>query len=221
MMLNHPQFVVKKYIDIAPNVKTGDLIMFRGLDNAHSLFIGCYYTHIGIVWIDPEDPNQMPMIFEAFNPKTMQFAPVETPNGITLSQLEHRMNTYRGYCFYKELEHPITDINILMGFKDYIKYCQENMYYEGNVICSGLSKIIGNDHLRINTNCGEFTYMCLIKLGLLSDEYIENNRKHQDKLFPTPQPIHAFNFTPVLSMEACETCTFAINHRGKAFYWGR
>lgn len=50
---------------------------------------------------------------------------------------------------------------------------------------------------------------------------VENNRKHQDKLFTTPQIVHAFAFTPVLSLEACDTCSFAINHRGKAFYWGR
>lgn len=50
---------------------------------------------------------------------------------------------------------------------------------------------------------------------------VENNRKYKDKLFITPQPVHAFANTPIVCIEASDTCTFAINHRGRVFYWGK
>lgn len=50
---------------------------------------------------------------------------------------------------------------------------------------------------------------------------IENNRRWQDKLFATPQRVKVLENSFVTSMEACDSCSFAVNHRGKLFYWGR
>lgn len=174
--LDHPDFPVVEYSEVAKKFKTGDIILFHALDNINPVFIGTYYGHIGIVYIDPAQPHS-PYIFEAFNPGAMPYFPPECKNGIALTSLEHRLNSYRGYCFYKELARPI-EPQIQESFGEFIDYALTNLYYNQAVISSGLNKLLFNQSLHMGTNCGELVYMSLIKLGLLDQDYFHSNRRH-------------------------------------------
>ncbi len=176
-LLLHPRFKSYEYEEIKHRFKTGDIILFHALDNINPIFIGCYYGHIGMVYIDPDDEKAEPQIFEAFNTTNMPFYPPEYSNGIALANLKHRLNSYRGYCFYKELEKPL-DIRKQRKFKEFINYALKSMYYNESVVSNAIKKIILNDKLRIGTNCGELVYISLIKLGLLDENYIYENRRH-------------------------------------------
>lgn len=175
--LSHPKFKTYEFDELKHKFKTGDIILFHALDNINPIFIGTYYGHIGIIYIDPNDNKQKPYIFEAFNPGTMPFFPNECQSGVVLVDLEHRLNSYRGYCFYKELQNPV-DIKLQTEFKDFIDYALTNMYYNQSVISNGISKLIFNEELHHGTNCAELVYLSLIKLGILDIDNLSCNRKH-------------------------------------------
>jgi hypothetical protein len=175
--LAHPDYQSFEYDELKHKFKTGDIILFHALDNINPIVIGTYYGHIGIVWVDPDDQEKVPYIFEAFNPKTMPFYPKEFSSGIALSSLEHRLNTYRGYCFYKELKSSI-DIHVQQNFKYFIEYAQINMYYNTSIFNNSISKLLYNENLHNGTNCGELVYLSLIKLNLLPMDYLYDNTKH-------------------------------------------
>jgi len=172
----HPDYDIYSYEHIKNKVKTGDLILFHALDNINPIYIGSYYGHIGMVYVDPDKP-ETPYLFEAFNTSGMPFYPSKFSNGIALTDLQQRLDTYRGYCFYKELAKPI-DKKLIINFKDFIKYAIKNMWYNENVVDNFIKKIFFNERLKKGTNCGEIVYMSLIKLGLISQEHIYNNRFH-------------------------------------------
>lgn len=174
--LAHPHYDSYEYYELKYKYKTGDIILFHGLDNVNPIFIGSYYGHIGIVYVDPEMPEK-PYIFEAFNTSTMPFYPVECRNGIALVELEHRLNSYRGYAMYKELINPVSKER-QEGFKHFIDYALDNMKYNENVINNGFNKLLYNEPLSKETNCGELVYMSLIKLGILPYTMFHENRKH-------------------------------------------
>lgn len=175
---NHPKYDVFEYSQLKHKYKTGDMILFHGLDNCNPIFIGTYYGHVGIIYIDPEDETNTPYIFEAFCPSTMPIFPQECKKGISISLLENRMKSYRGYCFYKELERPIQDVNLLFEFREFIAFSIENMYYDEQIVLNSISKILFNESLGYGTNCGELVYLSLIKLNLLPQEYFDYNNKH-------------------------------------------
>lgn len=174
--LAHPLYKSYEYYELKDRYKTGDIILFHGLDNINPVFIGSYYGHIGIVYVDPDNPDK-PQIFEAFSPSKMPFYPKECSNGIVLADLEHRLNSYRGYAFYKELMFPV-EPELQRGFKELIDYAINNMQYNEAVIVNGINKILCNESLHNGTNCGELVYLSLIKLGLLSYNKVTENNKH-------------------------------------------
>lgn len=159
--------------------KTGDLILFHALDNINPIFMGNYYGHIGVVYIDPDDPLQTPQLFEAASARTMPLLDHHNANGIFLSPLSNRLRKYRGYVFYKELSAPLADY-VVRDFKKFITYAYGNMYYEYNVVSNGIKKGLC-EHLGNNTNCGEITYLSLIKLGLLSTDRYSHRMFHHLK----------------------------------------
>lgn len=175
--LNHPNFKVVQYASIRHKFKTGDLILFHALDNLNPIFTGSYYGHIGIVYLDPDTPNAKPQIFEAFRPSGMPFYPKKFKNGISLACLKQRLNSYRGYCFYKELETPISK-ELQRDFRSLIDYALSNMEYRNDVVINGIEKLLFGDCLRNGTNCGELVYLSLIKLGILPENALDENRKH-------------------------------------------
>lgn len=153
--------------------KTGDIILFHALDNINPIFIGSYFGHIGIVYVE----DGIKYLFEAFSPTHTPFYPSCFKGGVSLSLLERRLTSYRGYCVYKELKKPIADA-VCKDFKQFVTYAINNMYYDTRVLYKGLLKLLGNHPLDHGTNCGELVYLSLIKLGLLPMDVLNHNRKH-------------------------------------------
>lgn len=145
--------------------KTGDLILFHALDNINPIFIGSYYGHIGIVYVNPDDPQRIPYIFEANSTRNLPILDRHNKRGIFLSPLENRVRKYKGYVFYKELSGKVPEY-IVRDFSNFIKYALENMYYEDRILYSGAKKAFG-EKLGNNTNCAELVLLSLIKLGIL------------------------------------------------------
>jgi hypothetical protein len=175
MCLNHPSYTQFEYSEVEHKFKTGDIILFHGLDNCVSIVIGCYYTHIGIIYVDADG---QPYVLEAFNPQKMPYYPEANSSGIIMTPAARRLQTYRGYVFYKELEHPITDAGALATFARFIEFAHKNMFYECDVVSNGVAKLLFNDSLRLGTNCGELVYLSLIALGVLPSEEFDRNNKH-------------------------------------------
>jgi len=172
--LNHPTFNSVEYNDIKHKVKTGDIILFHALDNINPIFIGCYYTHIGIVYIK----DNTPYLFEATLNKNKEFCNEKYKNGVVLTLLENRINTYRGYVFYKELIKPVIDEQKIQTFKKYINYSVKHLEYTNSNVCNFMDHVLFNDDFYNYTNCGEVVYCSLLLLGILPKEYYKNRRHH-------------------------------------------
>jgi hypothetical protein len=142
--------------------KTGDLILFKATNNYYSVFMGCYYTHIGIVYVDAGKP----FIFEATSIKGVDLLSHHNRDGIFVTPLKERVEKYKGICYLKPLNKPVTleASNQLLLFIDYALH---NMYYEYNVAGSALRKGFGLEKCRNGTNCGQISFLSLIAMGLL------------------------------------------------------
>jgi hypothetical protein len=162
--------------DIKPRLKTGDLILFKALDNPNSIFIGSYYTHVGVVYIDPEFPN-LPLICEAAHTKYMYTSPGRDRSGIFVEPLIPRVTKYRGYVFYKEYKRKVPDW-IIVECKKFLQYAKEKMYYNNSVLSNGIKKIIGYEKCNKATNCGEFTMLMLMKLKIIDLQEYDTARYH-------------------------------------------
>jgi hypothetical protein len=173
--LAHPNYKKTTWNEIKSRVKSGDILLFSALDSINQIFMGSYYTHIGVIY--RETPQSTPMFVESFNPYHTPFYPKELKSGIAVVDLEHRMNTYRGYIFYKELAKPITEEQN-REFWEFIKYAKEHMEYDKNVIENEIMKMVLNTPFNTKTNCGQITMLILIKMGLLGIEHFHNRRKH-------------------------------------------
>lgn len=169
---DHPESWIDEVISIA---KTGDLILFKALDNLNSSKIFSYYTHIGIVYVKP-DTNQK-MIFEANSPNGLEIYDYENKNGIYFSDLHVRLSRYRGYTYFKQLNKPVNKENE-NSFQEFINYAVKNMHYENNVIWNGLKKKIGVEILHEGTNCGEIILLSLIKLGIIDENHFKTRALH-------------------------------------------
>lgn len=173
--LAHPNYKVVTYKDIKDKVKSGDLILFSGLDTLNQLYMGSYTTHIGVVY--KKDTNSVPVLVESFNNFTESFYPKESKSGICTCELETRINSYRGYVMYKELDKPITQ-HANNDFLELIKYATKHMQYDYNVIQNEIGKMLLNTPFTNKTNCGQFTTLILIKINLLDFSHFKNRRKH-------------------------------------------
>jgi hypothetical protein len=174
LKLTHPKYKIVTFADIQDKVKTGDMILFVSLDTVNQLFMGSYYTHLGIVY---RDGDSAPTLVESFNPHRMDFYPKEFSSGIAVCDLETRINTYRGFVLYKELAKPVSHNNI-SDFEEFILYATKNMKYDKDVIFGEIGKILFNTPFSNETNCGQFTALILMKLGLLDFSNFNNRQKH-------------------------------------------
>jgi hypothetical protein len=139
------------------------------------MYMGSYYTHIGIVY--RESQNTRPVLFEAWNSKEEILYPEEVGHGIAISDLENRVNSYRGYIFYKPLARSISAEQQERLFA-FMNWAYANMHYNPRVIKNGAKKLLLNDQLNTGTNCGEIVYLALIAMGLLLESRLYENRKH-------------------------------------------
>ncbi len=151
------------------NLKTGDLILFKACDNLNSTVIFNYFTHIGIVVIDPILTKNEPYLFEA--------ASVKNNNGIRFTPLKKRLERYIGFTYYKPLSKKITNI-MKLKLINFINYALNNMYYNHNIIVSSIYKKIMNIKCDNSTNCGEIIFLCLINMGLLNENLWFSRKLH-------------------------------------------
>jgi len=164
---------------------TGDLILFKACNNANAIFIGSYYTHVGIVYKkDGKD-----YIFEANGIEKMPLREHHNKRGIFVSPLKERVAKYKGYCWVKKLKinknrmskgetyYKIAKYN-LEKFEEFMHFAVDNFHYEYNVFASALKKFFGIEKCNFGTNCGELVFLSMIMLGLVSPEEYEKNRLH-------------------------------------------
>lgn len=175
LKLSHPNYKIVTYNDIKDKVKSGDIILFVSLDTINQLYMGSYYTHIGVIY--KKNNITDPHLVESFNPHRMPVYPEEAKSGIVSCDLEHRLNSYRGFVLYKELAKPISEKTNL-EFAEFIEYAKKNMQYDENTVSGEVAKIVFNTPFNTHTNCGQFTALILIKLGLLSFKHFKERRKH-------------------------------------------
>lgn len=177
--------------------KTGDMIIFKAYNNFNSIFIGNYYGHMGIVYVDPEDPTETPMIFEANGIEHMPLKLHHNKNGIFLSPLKERIQKYKGRAFLKSLNNSISKED-QYELKMFIDYCIKNMKYNTKIIHSALRKWFGLEKCNKGTNCGEIVFLSLIKLGLLSISEYDKRCLHYVKWMSNIKKLNNnFYFEPV------------------------
>lgn len=175
LKLAHPDYDMVIYNDIKHKVKSGDMLIFTSLDNCNQLFMMSYYTHVGIIY--KENENSVAKFVESFNHYNMPFHPKTCSNGVAICDLETRINTYRGFVLYKELAKPL-EKKANKDFADFITYAVNNISYDKNVAGNEIGKILFNNPFTVKTNCGQFTVLILIKLGLIDVKHFDNRRKH-------------------------------------------
>ncbi len=161
-----------QYRDIVPNIRDGDLILFKACDNLNVLVHGSYFSHIGmVVHIDG-----VPHMFEANNPTGMNLLPHHNPAGIFLTPLYERVSKYRGYCYVRHLNKKLTDEHLVLLLK-FIRFAVDNMYYDKAVVRSGFACLFGKPCSK-KTNCGQILFLALIAMGLLPFEYYRKSILH-------------------------------------------
>lgn len=158
------------------SLKTGDLILFKATNQLYSAIHGAYFGHIGMVYILETKDGEVPLLFEANNPKTY-LLPHHSTRGIYLTPLRERIEKYKGKVFLKSLEVPLSDEK-KNNLEDFIKFSMENLYYDDSVVNSGLRKGLAGEKCNFGTNCGEIIFLSLIKLGLIPVSKYEENIFH-------------------------------------------
>lgn len=153
-----------EYLDTMNKFKTGDIILFHNLNTLYAPLFMNYFTHTGIVWQNPYDGKLY--LFEALPRCGMNLKEIQKTKGVYISLLNNRIRKYKGYVYYKELEHKL-DENISYNFFEFIKYSINNLTYDVNIKKNIINKIIGIPCTK-KTNCGELVFLSLIKLNLLS-----------------------------------------------------
>jgi hypothetical protein len=160
-----------------PHLKTGDLILFKAFNNFRSIYTGCYFGHIGIVYVDTDGT---PLLFEANGVETVILKPEHNNKGLFLTPLNDRVKKYKGTCFWKQLNKELSKESVI-ALKEFIDYALDNMKYDMNVVGSALKKRFGIERCSNNTNCGELVFLSLIKANLLPiEEYDKKIWIHLD-----------------------------------------
>lgn len=164
MNYNHPECNEVWIDEVLAKCKTGDLILFKSMDNYNSSKIFSYFTHIGVVY--KHSFSNTLRIFEAQSPCNLELYDYENKSGIYDTDLQTRLTRYKGRLYYKPLNMPVnTELN--SDFQNFIEYATANMYYDNNVIWNGIKKRLLFETLHEGTNCGELVLLSLIKLGIL------------------------------------------------------
>jgi hypothetical protein len=196
MLLNHPKLPRLKLEDA--QFKTGDMILFHAYDNINPIFIGSYWGHVGIVFVDPDIPNSHPVIFEAAKTSQMKNCPEYNKHGIMITDLKTRVEKYPGLIACKSLNVPVS-AELTRGFKELMTYAKANMYYNEDIIYNAICKKRGAP-LNNGTNCGELVFISLIKLSLIPEsscnerilhhlKYVANITQLQNNFYNKPVEI--------------------------------
>jgi len=157
-------------------LKTGDMILFKAYNNFNSIFHGSYYGHVGIVYI----LNGTPMLFEANGIERVPLKDHHSKRGVFLTPLVDRIKKYKGRCFWKPLNRPLSE-HTIQDFENFIQYCLGNLEYDYAVISGGFKRWLGLAKCGKGTDCGQIVFLSLIKLGLLPVEEYDTPRLHHLK----------------------------------------
>ena len=178
-------FVLKRF-------KTGDLILFKSTDNLNSLYEFSYFTHIGIIIIDPTLTNNEPFIFEAACMNGKRNNKGINHNGICLSSLKNRIEKYQGYVYYKKLSKNITS-DMHLKLINFIFYAYKNMSYNYNLIGSAFCKRFTKSKCNNKTNCAELIFLSLINMGLLDRKLWNQSIFHYLKYMTNLKTLNSIN----------------------------
>lgn len=143
-------------------LKTGDIILFKAYNNFNAIFIGSYYTHIGIIIMI----NNIPMLFEANGIEKLPLLPHHNKNGIFMTPAKERIAKYKGKCYLKRLKNSLSPLQE-NNMKKFTDFAIKNMYYNYNVFFSSFKKLINVEKCNYGTNCGELVFLSLIVAGII------------------------------------------------------
>jgi hypothetical protein len=163
--------------DILPHVKTGDLILFKAYNNFVSIYACTYFTHIGVVYIDPEDATKTPYIFEANGIEGTPLLNHHNRSGVFFSPLEQRIKKYKGRIFYSALNKEVPAL-VQKNFTNFIHYSLSNMYYDMGMIKNSLKRLLKIESYHKGTNCSELAILSLICLEILDIDHYHNPKFH-------------------------------------------
>ncbi len=150
-------------------LKTGDIILFKSLNNLNSVFMFNYCTHVGIVVKDPILTNNEPYILEASGVKDLKWEKPRTKRGIYFMPLKRRVGGYLGWVFHKPISKPIT-ADMRLKMINFVFYALKNMSYDYNPVGSCFRKKFTGEKCGNRTNCGELVFLSLINMGLLNSQ---------------------------------------------------
>lgn len=154
-------------------LKTGDLILFKAYNNFNSVFHGSYFGHVGVVYVK----NGELLLFEANGLEHTPLKPHHPKTGVFLTQLIPRLQKYKGRCFWKPLNKPI-EPSIIQEFDEFVNYALDNLKYDYRLLYGALRRMFKLDRCHKGTDCGQITFLSLIKLRLLHIDEYDNPRAH-------------------------------------------
>jgi hypothetical protein len=160
--------------DLKTGLKTGDMILFKAYNNFNSIFHGSYFGHVGIVYIDK---SGIPLIFEANGLESVPLREHHSKSGIFLTPLIDRIKKYKGRCFIKPLDKPISS-EIIEEFEDFMEYGLKNFKYDYNLVSGCIKRALGITTCGKGTDCGQLVFLSLLKLKLLDMIELETPRLH-------------------------------------------
>lgn len=177
------------------NFRTGDLILFRTTQNFNSLKMVNYFTHCGVV----VEIDGVPFLFEANGVEHMNLLDHHNHRGVFLSPVRERIQKYKGYCYWKRLEHPLNQEQI-DNLKRFVTYALENFYYDTNISTVALKNVLGLRKCDANTNCAELCFMALLVLGLIDLSEYDKRRLHYLKYVCNIEELKNNRFLPLLQI---------------------
>lgn len=162
MTLCYPDYESVNWENLT-GIKTGDLLLFKALDNFNAPIIGCFFTHVGIVWVDPD--TAVPYLFEIAPARQMPLLPHHNKKGVFLSPLKDRVTRYKGFLAYKKFDGVVPEDRV-RAFVPFMQYAMDNFTYEYRPFQNAIRKFFG-EKVNATMNCGEMVYVSLIRLGIL------------------------------------------------------
>jgi hypothetical protein len=153
----------KFFVDDISNWQTGDLILFKAYNNFYSILHGSYFGHVGMIYVGD---NGVPYIFEANGIEHMSLKPHHSKTGIFVSPAIDRIKKYKGVCYYKRLNMPISPF-MRSNLEEFIQYALKHLQYDYNVVQNGIKKLLGLKRCNHQTDCGQMLFLALIKMDLI------------------------------------------------------
>lgn len=188
-------------------LKTGDIILFKSIDNINSSLLINHFTHIGLVIVDKVLTNNEPYIFEACATLKMNI-PYNRPNtwntkfdkGILFHPLYERLKKYNGYTYYKPLSKALT-YSMKISLINFIFYALNNMEYNYNIVHSIFQNVIIGKKCNNETNCGELVFLSLINAGLLDNRLWHKRTIHYLKWMSNIINLkNLYNYKPIVEI---------------------